>query len=639
MAGLGARLRRAWKLVRGRTAGDKAKADPPKGDAAPLPGWMRVLAPNVQIEAHRIAVDGRTASGTRSVLRNLSLELTGARDHSFHATGSGDPGAHGRLLWDLHLEPLEVRGEGTVSFAHVPIALIAPLFSSVPLASSDRSFLDGDLRVHSVSKSQLALRGRVEVHDAVLFSPRIAPHAIRGISFSLEGHGSWEPLARRLRIAHGRVTMGAAHVDVVGALERPVDHYRIDLTATLPPTACSDAVSAIPRDLLDDVAGFSFQGSIGGRLEAHVDSRDLNGTRLAIRIADGCQFVTVPAMADLRRVEGPFLYSVAEPDGTVFQMTTGPGTSAWTAIADISPFLVHAVLAHEDAAFFGHHGFAPWAIRDALVRDLTEGRYVLGASTITMQLAKNLFLDRQKTLGRKVQEVILTWWLENALRKADILELYLNLIEYGPSVYGIRQAAEHYFGREPADLSAAESAFIACILPNPKLYGAQYARGKIPRSLAGRMRSLLRHMEARGRIDQAALSAALAEVDAFHFHHDGDPPPPPHALVGSYAPLPLGLDGSSIDAWDSWDDEGADTFNDSGEPTTARPRPTVPACPTRPCPCDWVPRRPRDRAPERPASDRAGARRRAPCGSRRHRPPKRRREWRRRLRASCRGLW
>ena len=108
---------------------------------------------------------------------------------------------------------------------------------------------------------------------------------------------------------------------------------------------------------------------------------------------------------------------MVEPDETVFELRTGPGTDTWVAFADISPFVVPAMISHEDGAFYEHGGFAPWAIRDALVRNLQEGRYVVGASTISMQLAKNLYLQRDKNIARKVQEVILTWWLENAPKR------------------------------------------------------------------------------------------------------------------------------------------------------------------------------------------------------------------------------
>jgi len=194
------------------------------------------------------------------------------------------------------------------------------------------------------------------------------------------------------------------------------------------------------------------------------------------------------------------------------------------------------VISHEDGGFYEHGGFAPWAIRDALVRNLQEGRYVVGASTISMQLAKNLYLQRDKTLSRKAQEVILTWWLENALTKEEILELYLNVIEYGPGVYGLRNAAAYYFDRPPSELSPAESAYLACMLPSPKRYHVSYERNQLTRSMKGRSRRLLEHMAKRERIGPEALAYGLSELEDFHFYHEGDPPPPPRTLPPLGAP-------------------------------------------------------------------------------------------------------
>src|SRR5690606_6510362 len=172
----------------------------------------------------------------------------------------------------------------------------------------------------------------------------------------------------------------------------------------------------------------------------------------------------------------------------------------------------------------------------------------------------------EKTLARKVQEVFLTWWLETALDKSRILELYLNVIEYGPAVYGISHAAEHYFGRTPAELSLPEAAFLASILPNPKLYHGQDERGPISASLGRRMRFLMRHMHARGRIDQAALDHALVEMERFSFHREGAPRPESRELVGATEPLPFGTQPDAA-GWDPF----AEGFEDP-MPTDAEER-------------------------------------------------------------------
>jgi membrane peptidoglycan carboxypeptidase len=165
-----------------------------------------------------------------------------------------------------------------------------------------------------------------------------------------------------------------------------------------------------------------------------------------------------------------------------------------------------------------------------------------------MQLAKNLFLGREKTIARKLQEVLLTWWLESALDKASLLELYLNVIEYGPAIYGIRAAATHYFGRSPAELTVAQSAFLACVLPNPKVYGLVYDRGSLTTSATNRVRRLVEHMAARGRIDADSLADGLEELSTLRFARPGAPVPT-RTVRGHARPLPTTRE-SSVD-WEN----------------------------------------------------------------------------------------
>ena len=270
-------------------------------------------------------------------------------------------------------------------------------------------------------------------------------------------------------------------------------------------------------------------------------------------------------MADINRFRAAFRHQVNEPDGTVFEMETGPGTTDWTPIHEVSPFLVHSVIAHEDAAFFRHSGFAPWAIRDALVRNLRERRYVLGASTITMQLVKNVFLRREKTLARKVQEVLLTWWVERSMSKEQILELYLNVIEYGPRVYGVRHAASHYFGRTPAELTPAEAAYLAMILPNPPAFHEQFEAGAVPPSFARRVQRFVATLRERGRIDEDAFQLAVEELAAMQFSRDGTQVGP--ALRGSSAALPIeGFSGMPLVDWSDESISGDGDSDDATEP-------------------------------------------------------------------------
>ncbi|ALA61002.1 monofunctional biosynthetic peptidoglycan transglycosylase [Nitrospira moscoviensis] len=142
----------------------------------------------------------------------------------------------------------------------------------------------------------------------------------------------------------------------------------------------------------------------------------------------------------------------------------------WVPLARISPHLQRAVVAAEDASFFVHEGFDWEGIKDAAVHNLEAGELKRGGSTITQQLAKNLYLSSERSLLRKAREALITRSLEHRLTKERILELYLNVAEWGRGVYGAEAAARHHFGKSAAELTADEAAWLAAMLPSPQRY-------------------------------------------------------------------------------------------------------------------------------------------------------------------------
>lgn len=141
---------------------------------------------------------------------------------------------------------------------------------------------------------------------------------------------------------------------------------------------------------------------------------------------------------------------------------------SWVPLSRVSRHLIHAVLSSEDQSFFGHEGVDWKAIEESIEKNVERGRFARGGSTITQQLAKNLYFGTSRTLGRKARELVVTRWLEADLPKARILALYLNLIEWGDGVYGCEAAARHWYGKPASDLSATEAAGLAAMIPNPR---------------------------------------------------------------------------------------------------------------------------------------------------------------------------
>lgn len=142
----------------------------------------------------------------------------------------------------------------------------------------------------------------------------------------------------------------------------------------------------------------------------------------------------------------------------------------WVPLSRISPHLQRAVIVAEDASFFVHEGFDWEGIRDAARYNLEVGEMKRGGSTITQQLAKNLYLSSERSLLRKAREALITRSLEQHLTKKRILELYLNVAEWGHGIYGAEAAARHHFGKPSLDLTADEAAWLAAILPSPHRY-------------------------------------------------------------------------------------------------------------------------------------------------------------------------
>jgi monofunctional biosynthetic peptidoglycan transglycosylase len=139
----------------------------------------------------------------------------------------------------------------------------------------------------------------------------------------------------------------------------------------------------------------------------------------------------------------------------------------WVSLPHISPYLVKAIIIAEDDKFWSHHGFDTDAIQKALEKNIEKGKFKFGGSTISQQLVKNLYLTPAKNPVRKMKEAIITWRVEQTISKRRILELYLNVVEWGNGIFGAEMASQHYFGKSAALLTAEEAAKLAVILPNP----------------------------------------------------------------------------------------------------------------------------------------------------------------------------
>ena len=162
----------------------------------------------------------------------------------------------------------------------------------------------------------------------------------------------------------------------------------------------------------------------------------------------------------------------------------------WRDYDNISTYFKQAIVAAEDAKFMQHHGFDWDGMRFALERNKDKGKVVAGGSTISQQLAKNLFLFNKRSFVRKGQEAVATWMMERIWSKQRILEVYINSVEFGENIYGVEAASQHYFGIRSRSMSREQAAFLAALLPNPKYY----QNHRNDRTLQYRKRLILKYM-------------------------------------------------------------------------------------------------------------------------------------------------
>jgi monofunctional biosynthetic peptidoglycan transglycosylase len=223
----------------------------------------------------------------------------------------------------------------------------------------------------------------------------------------------------------------------------------------------------------------------------------------------GVALFRLPPVAGLADPKMTMTIQVKDWQGKLHPFVVGPGNSWWTPEELIPPEMEWAVIVAEDANFYRHEGIDVSAMKNAIRYDLKKKRFARGASTITQQTAKNLFLTREKSVTRKIEEIYLAKRMEQVLTKGRIIELYLNIVELGPMVYGIGHGARYYFDRPAIDLTPRQCAFLAAMLPGPQKAYNPYRH--LDRVLK-RSDMILGELRRKGVLTEADYRRALAET-------------------------------------------------------------------------------------------------------------------------------
>ncbi|HYP75173.1 MAG TPA: biosynthetic peptidoglycan transglycosylase [Polyangiaceae bacterium] len=482
----------------------------------------------------RFSRGGETLNFGPSTLRAARLAAQVELSLAPKAEASGTPL---ELRLTLPIERGEVRASlrgGPVSLRSLGVREHDFGLIGVELATLQAS---GDVTL-AADGSALAFSGSGAVDNVAVERPELSRTPLSGIHLAFRAQGSTSLDGSKLVLEDGELSLGEVHVRGSGSLTRSERTLETHWLGGVPLASCQAFLDATPRGFAPLIASLRMTGTFGIKAELDFNSEHPAETRVRLNVANDCHIEQVPPELSPRRFANVWQREVKGANKQPIEIESGPGSADWVPIDAISPNMEVAVQVCEDGHFPYHHGFDFEAIQNSIKDNLIKGRFARGASTISMQLAKNLYLGKEKTLGRKLQEAVLTQLLEQELSKRELLELYLNVIEYAPGVYGIGPAAHYYFAKRPSDLSLGQALYIASILPNPERQHFD-PDGKVSAAWTSYLQRLMRIARKIGQISDEQLAAGLAEQVVFHVADSGG------ALPSSSANTPEGTDTPS----------------------------------------------------------------------------------------------
>lgn len=199
----------------------------------------------------------------------------------------------------------------------------------------------------------------------------------------------------------------------------------------------------------------------------------------------------------------------------MYKVNLCPTSGNYVRLSQISPYLQKSIVLTEDSSFWDHNGFDFQELENSFKKNLEAGRFARGGSTITQQLSKNMFLSKDKTLTRKVVEALITVRMEKILSKREILEKYLNVVQFGKNVFGVKNAAQFYFKKAPSQLSIVESAFLTLLLPNPEIYAKSFHTKNLTPFAHKRLNQIIDRLYQYHRINENEFIAAKSDLEYF----------------------------------------------------------------------------------------------------------------------------
>jgi hypothetical protein len=248
------------------------------------------------------------------------------------------------------------------------------------------------------------------------------------------------------------------------------------LKVAIPKMKAQDFIASLPDGLFTHFQGMQAEGNFEYKLDFMFNKNKPNQLVFDSNLKKENLKITKYGEANLNKLNEEFVYRAIIQNVQQRAILVGSSNPNYTPLDQISPYLQKSILTSEDPSFFSHRGFINEAFKQSILKNIRTKKFSRGASTISMQLIKNVFLTREKTVSRKLEEILLVYILENnrIASKERMLEVYFNVIEWGPNIYGIGEAAQFYFQKKPIDLTLKECLFLATIVPKPKKFMWQF---------------------------------------------------------------------------------------------------------------------------------------------------------------------
>lgn len=254
----------------------------------------------------------------------------------------------------------------------------------------------------------------------------------------------------------------------------PTKQIQIDIIPR--PFEAQQLFSSLPEGLFPNTYNIKASGFLSYKLHFFLDFSQIDSLKLESELIPYKFKIISFGSLDINKLNNEINHTIYENGDSIDHIWISPSNPHYVPLNNISPYLRNAILCTEDGAFYWHKGFILEAFRNALITNIKYKRFIRGGSTITMQLVKNLYLNKYKTISRKLEEMLIVWLIENLglCSKDKMFELYFNIIEFGPRVYGVYKGTKFYFNKTPNQLSLPEAIFIASIIPKPKHFAASF---------------------------------------------------------------------------------------------------------------------------------------------------------------------